>query len=103
MASGTIKHSWENDMDFVLNSPYYVDIHTATSSNKYHAEYDGYLFFNGVTNHIVTCNLNTPYLALQAEDHAYHVVYVRKGMNIWFGSSISTEIEPPYARFFPIK
>lgn len=104
MANTSFNNPFGN-ISFVNASPYYTDIKSATFSNPYHCDYDGYVFIVGVANGDVTFNLNSVYLSERIHNNStdYRVVYVRKGMNVWFGSSSSAESTPSFARYFPIK
>ena len=90
------------DISFVKASPFYDDISGATQSNPYHCNYDGYAFVVGATTGTVTLNIGTVYLSARIVNDStnYHVFYIKKGLNIWFGSPV--DVAPSHARFFPI-
>ena len=93
-----------SDIEFVLASPYYVDISGATESAKYHCAHDGYVLMEGASSGKSYLCLHTPYLAYMTTNDTgfYHVIFVKKGMNLWFLVNATYSV-PAFARYFPIK
>jgi len=94
----------KSDLEFILPSPYYVDISGATESAKYHCEHDGYILMEGAASGKTYLNLHTPFLAYMTTNDtgSYHTIFVKKGMNLWFRVDATYSV-PTFARYFPIK
>ena len=90
---------------WALASPNYVDITSYTASNKYLAQYDGYVAFrangNYSTNNTCSILIENTSLPVRSNSGDILVIFVKKGMHIWTneGTGLST---PSYVRFFPI-